>query len=340
MNESSSQLSFAMENDVPKSPGELSALLGIENASIFVILDQSRFKFDQTLIDRIRFNLPQQKLVAEKALRFGRGAIGSGEPLTHYIFALEGKAVEGCRDKLKEIYFDYFLKQSNNCFFDLSEYVHFISPSKKASTAIIEHTFVHGIGRFYRFLFDIQKLKIDAPSLRDFLKMLPQNCPNHLFLSGPKASKGDWAFPVAIHEYSSCDLIILAQKASNANLMKRAHENIEKFLITNDPKTFACEIPIWLQPSDFDDYQTRFKTSSCITGHIDILRIEEDGRLGLWDYKPKARSETAAASQVWFYVMMLSKRTGIPTDKIQGGYFDESDAYLVNPKSPSSVTLS
>ena len=28
-----------------------------------------------------------------------------------------------------------------------------------------------------------------------------------------------------------------------------------------------------------------------ITGHIDVLDIEDNGLLGLWDYKPKASAE-------------------------------------------------
>jgi hypothetical protein len=50
----------------------------------------------------------------------------------------------------------------------------------------------------------------------------------------------------------------------------------------------------------------------------------------LWDYKPNAAKEKTAAQQVWFYMVMLSKRTGIPIGQIKGGYFDECDAFSVH----------
>ena len=70
--------------------------------------------------------------------------------------------------------------------------------------------------------------------------------------------------------------------------------NLEKFLMLNDVRTCACEVPVWLQPTDFVDYDERFKTSFCITGHIDILRVEEGGMIGIWDYKPGACNEKRA----------------------------------------------
>jgi hypothetical protein len=60
------------------------------------------------------------------------------------------------------------------------------------------------------------------------------------------------------------------------------------------------------------------------------LRLEENNQLGLWDYKPNAAKEKTAAQQVWFYMVMLSKRTGIPIGQIKGGYFDECDAFSVH----------
>jgi hypothetical protein len=61
------------------------------------------------------------------------------------------------------------------------------------------------------------------------------------------------------------------------------------------------------------------------------LRIE-DGNIWVWDYKPNAAKERYAATQVQFYSMMLSKRTGIPLEKFRCGYFDEDIAFAFRPQ--------
>jgi hypothetical protein len=312
---------------------ELAELLCVDRSCIFIVFDGTHIKCDKILISKIRTLLREFNLLSEKEFALFASEGDSRMAGTGYVFAVQCKAVERCRDRLKEIFFGIHLQTAEpGKLFNLSEYLTFISPVKKKKGEFLEHTFVHGAGRFYRFLFDSRKLVINAGSLREFLASLPQNCPNHLFLSGPKASKGDWAFPVIGYPIRGCDLTEHAKRSSHERLMKRAHENIEKYLMVHDPRTFACEAPVWIQPSDFVDYEARFTTKSCITGHIDILRLEENGHIGLWDYKPGAGKEKTAAQQVWFYMMMLSKRARIPIDQIKGGYFDEVEAFSVRQK--------
>ena len=66
-------------------------------------------------------------------------------------------------------------------------------------------------------------------------------------------------------------------------------------------------------------------------GHIDVLRVE-DGAIWVWDYKPNASLEKYAATQVFFYALMLSKRTGIPLEKFRCGYFDSYNCYMFKPE--------
>jgi hypothetical protein len=82
---------------------------------------------------------------------------------------------------------------------------------------------------------------------------------------------------------------------------------------------------------EFADYASVLKTCDPLTGHIDVLRLEEDGRLGVWDYKPHAAAERDACIQVFLYALMLSLRTGLPLSAFLCGYFDEKDAYLFRP---------
>ena len=82
---------------------------------------------------------------------------------------------------------------------------------------------------------------------------------------------------------------------------------------------------------EFADYPDVLKTGEPLTGHIDVLRREEDGLLGVWDYKPHAAAERNAHIQVFLYALMLSLRTGLPLSAFLCGYFDEKDAYLFSP---------
>ena len=97
-------------------------------------------------------------------------------------------------------------------------------------------------------------------------------------------------------------------------------------MLESDPETIACEVPVWYdRPED-----VKLHIEGVLTGHIDILRYEKDGRIGIWDYKPRAKYEKKAHMQVYLYALMLSQRTGIPLNKFLCGYFDSSDAYSFN----------
>jgi len=102
-------------------------------------------------------------------------------------------------------------------------------------------------------------------------------------------------------------------------------------MLENDGTTLAMEIPIWLMPNELAGYKTLFKSEEILTGHIDILRVE-DGKIWIWDYKPNANKEKYATTQTFFYALMLSKRTGIDLDKFRCGYFDQNFSYVYKPE--------
>lgn len=99
----------------------------------------------------------------------------------------------------------------------------------------------------------------------------------------------------------------------------------------NDDKTIAIEVPIWINPEELKEITSIFKTKLPLTGHIDILRIEDD-KIWIWDYKPNSVEEKYAATQVYFYALMLSKRANISLDKFRCGYFDNKYAYVFKPE--------
>ena len=104
------------------------------------------------------------------------------------------------------------------------------------------------------------------------------------------------------------------------------------FMLEHDNKTVAMEIPIWIGKQEITEYSNLFKSDEFLTGHIDLLRIE-NGKIWVWDYKPNAQKENYAATQVYFYALMLSKRTGIDLSNFMCGYFDSSFTYTFNPSS-------
>ena len=90
------------------------------------------------------------------------------------------------------------------------------------------------------------------------------------------------------------------------------------------------ETPIWLLPEELEEYEDIFKEEHPLTGHIDILRIENN-KIWVWDFKPNAHREKYADTQTFFYALMLSKRSGIPLTEFMCGYFDDKNTYVFNP---------
>lgn len=102
------------------------------------------------------------------------------------------------------------------------------------------------------------------------------------------------------------------------------------FMLENDANTIAMEIPLWLHEHELEEYEKIFSCKTPLTGHIDLVRIE-NGKIWIWDYKPNAHLEKYAATQTYFYAYMLSKRTGIPLSEFRCGYFDAVNTYVFDP---------
>ena len=136
---------------------------------------------------------------------------------------------------------------------------------------------------------------------------------------------------VDLLHHKSHRLINLAKDSREFNKFKSRHENLERYLLDNDKGTIAVELPLWIEEGEFKDFKKVFNTKEPLVGHIDILRIEDDGKIAVWDYKPNAFKETKAHVQVFLYTYMLSVRTGIKLSNFICGYFDEVDVYQFNP---------
>ena len=169
--------------------------------------------------------------------------------------------------------------------------------------------------------------------LHNYLDSLFSKCPDDYFKQGPRGSK--LKFPMHnldIRRHNDHEVSLLCSYGLdiNAERFKSEHMKVQMFMLENDLKTIAMEIPIWLYPSEINGFESIFNSNEALTGHIDLLKVE-DGLIWIWDYKPNAQKEEFASTQTYFYALMLSKRANIPLEKIRCGYFDETFTYVFKP---------
>lgn len=174
-------------------------------------------------------------------------------------------------------------------------------------------------------------------SLKQFLEDVFDNCPNDYFKSGPRGSSLKFKLPnlnikcITGHEISALAELGLKE---NAERFKSNHSKVQMFMLENDTNTIAMEVPIWLEATEIDGYDKMFNSNEPLTGHIDVLRVN-DGKVWVWDYKPNAHKEKYADTQTYFYALMLSKRTGLPLEMFRCGYFDKNYAFVFKPEEVS-----
>ena len=200
---------------------------------------------------------------------------------------------------------------------------------------VIKHTaFKHGWWYFYRV--HTQKtegLADKFPELKQYLSDRFISCPNEYFEVEPRSSKLRFSLSnLKITHIPNHEVATLARLGLQANESRFAsnHSKVQVFMLENDANTIAMEIPLWLHHDELQHYEKIFACKTPLTGHIDLLRIE-DGKIWIWDYKPNANFEKYATTQVYFYAYMLSKRTGIPLDQFRCGYFDAINTYVFDP---------
>jgi len=169
-------------------------------------------------------------------------------------------------------------------------------------------------------------------TLKDFLYSLFEECPHEYFLSGLRCSKLKIPVRCDIESVSNHEISLLSRYALeiNSKAYKSSHLKVQMFLLEHDKKTVAIEVPVWLLPEELHKFGDYFKSNGPLTGHIDILRIEDE-KIWVWDYKPNAAAERYAATQTYFYALMLSARTGIPLEKFRCGWFDSHSAFVFKP---------
>ena len=96
----------------------------------------------------------------------------------------------------------------------------------------------------------------------------------------------------------------------------------------------AIEVPVYLYANELTKSEEKrygLELKEPLSGHIDILQVRWN-KIHVLDYKPDARiNDKSAASQVFLYALALSKRTGIPLNKITCAYFDDNNYFQFLP---------
>lgn len=190
-------------------------------------------------------------------------------------------------------------------------------------------------GGLYLYSFHQAKAKSLCSGFTSLIRYLDSmflECPNDFFNHGPRSSMLKFKFEADVKKIKGHEVSSLAYYGlrENKDTYKSNHLKVQRFMLENDDKTIAIEVPIWLSHNEFSQYFSLFKTREPLSGHIDIIRIE-DGKIWVWDYKPNALSEEFATTQTFFYALMLSVRTNISLEKFRCGYFDSEDTCIFKP---------
>jgi len=200
---------------------------------------------------------------------------------------------------------------------------------------ILHKSFKHGW--FYHFRINSSKLDSlligDLDSLKDYLlKVYKGGVDDEKFTVGPRSSSLKFQIPsleiTSINNHGVCDLATIGLEI-NKDRFRTAHSKVQTYMLENDSTTIAMEVPLWLDEGEHE-LMSLFRESGSLTGHIDALSIEKD-KIVIWDYKPNAKKEKYASTQVYAYAVMLSRRTGISLEKFLCGYFDKDDCYMFKP---------
>ncbi|MCF7798660.1 PD-(D/E)XK nuclease family protein [Candidatus Woesearchaeota archaeon] len=184
---------------------------------------------------------------------------------------------------------------------------------------------------FYHYYVDVQKTHLYTPQkLHSFLESMFNACPHHKFLDGPRSSSLKMKSGATLTEIPNNDVCHFATQGNAWGLQGTAHGNVQLHMLQNDPKTIGVEVPLWLDKDEYQALGLQFEKDGPLTGHIDIVRIEDD-KIWIWDYKPKAVKEKFADTQVLMYAIMLATRIGLPLENFMCGYFDEKTSYVFKP---------
>ncbi|MBI4159246.1 PD-(D/E)XK nuclease family protein [Candidatus Woesearchaeota archaeon] len=191
-------------------------------------------------------------------------------------------------------------------------------------------------GGFY--LYRAHQPKVDRlcvngfDKLKKYIEEMFWSCPNEHFQGEHRSSKLKFSLGnFQLKQLNGHEMSMLASLGlqNNKDVFKTNHSKVQVFMLEHDDNTVAIEVPVWLHKNEFN-FNKFIENEKPLTGHIDVLRVEGN-YIWIWDYKPRAIEEKFASTQIYFYCLMLSNRTGIPLEKFRCGYFDDRTAFVFDP---------
>ena len=193
-------------------------------------------------------------------------------------------------------------------------------------------------------------------NIREFLELVPVECPHQYFQEGLRASEAPIFFSkkgMIVRSKQNYATKLAKFVLDSVSENKKRHDALQRFMLACDSVTVATEVPIYLRREDlrhmqkqlgFEIYKSRKgkrKDDSdlevlgaddlprLITGHIDFLQIR-NGMIHILDYKPNAAKESPI-EQLTIYALALSRLTGIRVFHFKCAWFDEKDYFEFYP---------
>lgn len=202
---------------------------------------------------------------------------------------------------------------------------------------MIHSTVLNHKGGFYCYRVHEPKINLlcngnGFTPLKSFLQQVFHARPDEYFNTGPRGSMLRFRLPCDPLEVNGHEVSTLARLGLEFNKERFSdnHSKVQVYMLEHDHHTIAMEVPLWLEKEELESYKKIMDSTKPLTGHIDVLRIEDD-KIWIWDYKPNALQEKYAATQVYFYALMLSRRTNLSLDHFRCGYFDDKRAFVFQP---------
>lgn len=177
--------------------------------------------------------------------------------------------------------------------------------------------------------------------LHEFLQKLHPICPIIPLMPGPKVFRVLGTMPVQPMHVTghprSNDAIV--GRLRYANEFSSEHSQVQYHMLVYDNSTIATDIPVWMHAWESGALPIQTPNGECLCGHIDLVSIERQ-RITVWDYRPRTATDKRVAFQVALHAYMLSRRTGIPLELFDCGYFDENDCFQFTPAIQAFASMS
>lgn len=116
-------------------------------------------------------------------------------------------------------------------------------------------------------------------------------------------------------------IVQLAKEADYENCENWQHRKVQDFFMARDNRTIAVEIPLWskeLNMSGFADILRHFPANGDTPEMFQLL-----------DFKPGAKSEKKAATQLYWLKKLLCECSMIKPEQVICCYFDNVSAYQI-----------